>query len=707
MKLLSLHLKNFRQHRDTSLEFPSGLVGIVGHNGSGKTSIVESVAFALFGSKATRGKVSEIVTRGLDQNAKVEVSLLFERDGVAYRVERTISDAQLYLGGEPQPISRGNRDVTNRVAALLGMSFDEFVATYFTEQKGLEFLSGKKGTAERERFVVRMMGYDRLEKIQELLRLDRRDIRNQVIGGEASVGLREELEKRIENEKKVLKKIKKEYQEAETVLTKGEAELEIIKKDYEEQEVLKRSFVKLKADRDKNEARSGEIDRQLNRAGNELAGLLDEKWNGTPLKDLIKVGKAELPLDKLATRREKLDEKIAKLKAKNNKLLTTWREQSAIAKNEKDLAKSQHQTFQARLKKQEEMGAESNCPTCGQELGESFKEVLKEMKKVLRASTKKIKELDQKLKESKVKPEVLSQIEAEIEELEGDRKKLLVEERGFKGVYSKIETIKRLGKEKEHFEKELKALEAEKKPIAKKISELSFTENTYNSIKGKFDASSRLVEVARLSRVKLEGKLNTQVALVDRSEEELINYDKKVDELKKQKSKLLILDEGDKVLTEFRKHLNATIRPRLAELASEFLAELTDGRYTTVEISEDFTPTVLEDGEIKAVISGGEEDILNLCVRLALSQLLAERAGQSISFLVLDEVFGSLDEQRRNNVLELLEKLSQRFEQILVITHLEDIKDAVRHLFYVDYDDTTGELQLGTRETPEAIAFNL
>ena len=41
------------------------------------------------------------------------------------------------------------------------------------------------------------------------------------------------------------------------------------------------------------------------------------------------------------------------------------------------------------------------------------------------------------------------------------------------------------------------------------------------------------------------------------------------------------------LLTEFRKHFTATMRPRLSELASEFLAELTDGRYTAVEIGED------------------------------------------------------------------------------------------------------------------------
>ena len=50
------------------------------------------------------------------------------------------------------------------------------------------------------------------------------------------------------------------------------------------------------------------------------------------------------------------------------------------------------------------------------------------------------------------------------------------------------------------------------------------------------------------------------------------------------------------------------------------------------------------------MISGGEEDIANLALRLAISQMIAERAGQPLSLLVLDEIFGSLDEDRRHAV---------------------------------------------------------
>jgi len=99
---------------------------------------------------------------------------------------------------------------------------------------------------------------------------------------------------------------------------------------------------------------------------------------------------------------------------------------------------------------------------------------------------------------------------------------------------------------------------------------------------------------------------------------------------------------------------------------------------------------VLEDGVPKPVISGGEEDLCNLVLRLAISQMIAERAGQVFSLLILDEVFGSLDEARRANVMELLRRLNDRFEQVIVITHIEQVRDGLDRLVQVRFDETRG-----------------
>ena len=167
-------------------------------------------------------------------------------------------------------------------------------------------------------------------------------------------------------------------------------------------------------------------------------------------------------------------------------------------------------------------------------------------------------------------------------------------------------------------------------------------------------------------------------------------YHERAKELERQKAELDHLDELDDAYTELRRELNDHVRPELSEIASMFLAQLTDGRYTSMEIDEAYNLMVLDEGEEKPVISGGEEDVANLVLRLSLSQMIAERAGHPLSLLILDEVFGSLDVARRDNVVQLLHNLEDRFEQVILITHIEGIRESLDQVLRVEYDERSG-----------------
>jgi exonuclease SbcC len=145
-------------------------------------------------------------------------------------------------------------------------------------------------------------------------------------------------------------------------------------------------------------------------------------------------------------------------------------------------------------------------------------------------------------------------------------------------------------------------------------------------------------------------------------------------------------DELDRAFNEMRSQLNAELRPELSELATGFLRELMDSRTAELEIDEKYSVAILEDGVAKPVLSGGEEDIANLVLRLAVSQMIAERSGQAFSLLILDEIFGHLDESRRFNVLDLLRALGDRFEQVILITHIEGVRDGLDNVIGVRYD---------------------
>ena len=67
---------------------------------------------------------------------------------------------------------------------------------------------------------------------------------------------------------------------------------------------------------------------------------------------------------------------------------------------------------------------------------------------------------------------------------------------------------------------------------------------------------------------------------------------------------------------------------------------------------------------------------MNFAIRLALSRVLAQRAGARLQTLVIDEGFGSQDADGRQRLIEAINLVRSDFAKVLVITHLEELKDA-------------------------------
>ncbi len=198
---------------------------------------------------------------------------------------------------------------------------------------------------------------------------------------------------------------------------------------------------------------------------------------------------------------------------------------------------------------------------------------------------------------------------------------------------------------------------------------------------------ARRAELEALSAAGEVNRARGELESAERGRRELARLQDTLDLLETDKR---LHDELDRAFTDLRTDLNFQLRPELAEIASRFLDILTDGRYAALEFDEEYNLLVLEDGLPKPVISGGEEDLCNLVLRLAISQMIAERAGQAFSLLILDEVFGSLDDTRRGNVVELLRRLNDRFEQVIVITHIEQVREGLDRVLVVRFDEERG-----------------
>lgn len=131
---------------------------------------------------------------------------------------------------------------------------------------------------------------------------------------------------------------------------------------------------------------------------------------------------------------------------------------------------------------------------------------------------------------------------------------------------------------------------------------------------------------------------------------------------------------------EFERFVARRVRPQLEDMTSELVRVVTENKYESVVLDDNYGIEVY-DGTLGPYpiehFSGGERDIVALAARLALSRLIGSQAANPPSFLVLDEVFGSLDRDRRGNLLDLLGSLAgsaESFQQLFVISHVDDVR---------------------------------
>lgn len=701
MKLLSIECEYFRQHVDSRISFSPGLTGIVGANGAGKSTLVEAISFALFGSRAVRGRIEDIVTRGVKRK-KPLVRLRFEHGGHGFLVERSTTRTTLFIGGSREPMVSGGRQVTEKIQEILGLNFEEFIATYFTEQKGLEFLSGKRGATERSRFIIQMMGYDKLERAQELLRKDRRDLKSKISGIESSLHDERVLKEQVESEEAALRITSAAAVASAVIVEESLA-------DFLKQESDWRALEKQKTEFDLAQSKYDATGVRLEAATEQVTTLIEQRDRlNVELTSLEKqLVKWDGDSEVFTTEYEAVQNMLAEQSSLCTQLGQQWEADRVQAASAEGVQRAQCENEQVALSELRRLEHAAECPTCGQQLGTAYLETLQSKAAQYTRTCEAHTELIKKLTLAKEKPATLREAEETLETLTHTEESLKDCARYFARLTELKTEQASLAERIEGKQSEIAQLQIVYATIKKELQRSGFSTQKYAEKKLAYETARQLLEVNRMNRLRHENTVEKQQALLDRSMTTLKNAKDARVQLDAQKRELLLLDEADAAFTDIRQLVNASIRPRLADLASEFLADLTDGRYASVEIGADFTPTVFEDGEPKPIISGGEQDILNLCVRLALSQLVAERAGHAISLLVLDEVFGSLDENRRYNVLMLLDKLQNRFDQVLLITHLDDIKEGVHHFINVEYDEGSGEVRIDALDSYETLAMNI
>jgi exonuclease SbcC len=224
--------------------------------------------------------------------------------------------------------------------------------------------------------------------------------------------------------------------------------------------------------------------------------------------------------------------------------------------------------------------------------------------------------------------------------------------------------------------------------------------------KQEIELTPRLARLAEISEQYTEKQ--TEVAALDRqvrelegAKGELKNKLKQYEELEVEKKereaeRQSALDEKviyEELSTAFgKKGIQAMIIenviPEVEDETNALLSRMTDGRMSVQFITQrdaKATKGVIETLDINIademgtrayeLYSGGEAFRVNFAMRIALSKLLARRAGAQLQTLVIDEGFGSQDGQGREKLIGAIRSIQDEFEKILVITHIEELKD--------------------------------
>ena len=246
------------------------------------------------------------------------------------------------------------------------------------------------------------------------------------------------------------------------------------------------------------------------------------------------------------------------------------------------------------------------------------------------------------------------------------------------------------------------------KDLREGISSLGFDESAYEASVERVTAAEEKVGALRDSREALGGEWKDADHRIERAKSELKRLDNDRRLANKRASAASRMDEMDGLFTEFFRGLTARARPMLEVEASNLVRDLTDGRYEKMEFDDNYRVRLLDRFDDSYAIerfSGGESDVASLSARVALSRIVAASGGNTLGFLVLDEVFGSLDAGRRNNVLLALERLKRSFGQIFIISHVAEVQESalVDEVWMLEEDEdgksTVKRIEQNLRET--------
>ena len=423
MRIKKLILENFKQYKSCEINFPDGLLGFIGKNGAGKSTIFEAIYLGLYGKYGQNN--DRMKNDFATSKEPIVIELQFEDNNTTYKIIREFrgkgltAKAELFLGDNQISDIVGVTEVNKKVTKLLKIDAVNFKNSFFSEQKEVTALIDLK-TGDRQKQLRKMLGLAKLDKLGDKINAK---------SNEMKINLKN-LESRLLSEIKIeelnnLLQLKKEEKKALINNIKNiNIDLTNANNDYENSKVkvidaekIKEKFKKLESENEVVNSKINLLDEniknlekkliELNNNKEELNELLPQKqkYEKILLKYEELLGKQNLftkknnLLEKIAESKTTIDKKQLEINSLNILLLTFEGLETKLEKNNlqktalEDLLNAKNRTKTeifshistitkeikdktVRINKLKELGVNSPCPECQRPLGEDYYRVL-------------------------------------------------------------------------------------------------------------------------------------------------------------------------------------------------------------------------------------------------------------------------------------------------------------------------------------------
>ncbi|MEM0372356.1 MAG: SMC family ATPase [archaeon] len=742
--ITKLVLENWRSHEKTEFEFAKGTNVLVGAMGSGKTSAMDAICFALFGTfpllQSKKVKLDDMIMNKPKQKSHAKVTLEMTLNGDNYRIKRTIPLGKPSTGElwKNEALVEGpqNTRTTEKICDLLKIDYDLFSRAVYAEQNNIEYF-------------LEIPKFQRKQKIDELLKIskfenarknlatligrisDRVEDLSKLAESEAAVKEIPEVEKELAQKLSKQSEIREKLKSAENRRQNAQtnyAKISSKKARYDELDSLAKKNEGIASSLAKRIAEYGEVHEEEESVRKKLAELektIEETRKKQAEKEALEkarekaLGAIEENESRVKEYREKLSnifvpENIEKLREETEKHLDSITREHESLKAKYALIEEQKKELDGHV----DLSGLEKCPTCETKLTpESKKHVMEERKKkrnALEEEQEKIKCVGKELEaERKKKRELLEKIRESISKLE---EKKWLEEALRKTELQLIESREAL----KSAEKKLESLEIDRTP-EKLIEET----HKYEKIIEYYNYKKQLLEAEKyLQKAKNEmlslgynaaeekklyeelGKAETACALLRQEYEstveiieekkkrlnELLDIRKEVEKTKRESEYLKKTKENFEVLENVLRNAQGKLRQEFIDTTNAALTDVWQRIYPYGDY-EDLKMNVDEAGDYTLQLKTRSGKYVNVegitsggersIAALALRIAFSLVLTQNLSWLVLDEPTHNLDKTAVSELSETLKThLPSIVDQIFIITHEPLLEDAASAYLY-------------------------